>query len=151
MGGLMTKRLRILLVILIILLTYLVWQFWPVGTIPRLPEGYHPKIAVWIGVTWSMDAHTDEELQVLAENLKQEGVDDAFVYLSYLRADHSFNPSYDYAAGFLKKMREFAPQIHWFAWIGVPISIETSDGIYQENRLEDETIRQKLPILQLLV
>lgn len=140
----MKKWLRFLSVILILVSIYLMWQFAPVGNVSRLPDTYQPKIAIWMGVTWSMDSHSDEELQHLAENLKRQKVDDAFIYVSYLRADNTFNPTYDNASEFLEKMRQYAPNIRWFAWIGVPISVTSPNGNYQENRLKDETIREQI-------
>src|SRR5262245_25780342 len=100
------KRLSLLLLLLLCL--YLVWQFWPAGEAARLPE---MKIAVWMGVEWSMDAHSDAELEQLASDLAEQQVDIAFVYLSYLRAGDTFNPSYGEAAHFIERMKVLAPQI----------------------------------------
>jgi spore germination protein YaaH len=144
MAYLMPRSLRLIVAIVTLLTVYLIWQFMPAGKPPPLPEDYQPKIAVWMGVTWSMDRYTDDELRALAENLTRQGVDDAFVYVSYLRADDTFNLTYDRAAEFIQRMRQYAPNIRWFAWIGVPISITQADGTYQENRLEDEAIRAQI-------
>ena len=42
------------------------------------------RLAVWLGVTWSMDAHDTQQVLALAHELKSHNVDDLFVYVSNL-------------------------------------------------------------------
>lgn len=139
-------RKRLLLTLLILILTFLIWQFTPV-TIESCWGRDHDqdlRTAVWMGVTWSMDAYADTELAALAGEMLTREVDTAFVYVSYLRANDSFNPTYDYAAEFLTRIRPSAPNISWLAWVGVPISITQPDGTVVNNRLEDADIRRQV-------
>jgi len=133
------KRLPIIVLIVSeLIIIYLIWQFWTPASV-TLQATDDLRIAVWMGVTWSMDSHTDSELQALTQELTAQGVDDAYVYVSYLHSDDTFNPTYDEAQSFLSRMREYAPEIRWFAWIGVPIKSDERD-----NRLEDENIRNQI-------
>jgi len=131
------------LIIVVALAIVVVWQFSPPPQ-ATAPENFQPRIAVWMGVTWSMDAYSDEELQSLAGDLQAQGVDDAFVYVSYLTADDTFNATYEYAADFTRRMKHYAPEIRFFAWVGVPISITTPDRTVIENRLTDPVILQNI-------
>ena len=102
------------------------------------------RIAVWMGVTWSMDAHDPEDIRQLATRLQSQQVDDVYVYVSYLKAGDFFNPTYDHAQAFVTTLKQFVPDIRVLAWIGVPISITQPDGTYIANRLESDTIREQI-------
>ncbi len=126
-----------------LLVVYLLWQFMPI----EMERCFHHedlRTAVWMGVTWSMDAHSADDLTDLAAELQGYQVKDAYIYVSYLRPGDMFNPTYDHAAYFLNQMRKLAPPIRWLAWIGVPINITQPDGTYIANRLEDPNIRSQI-------
>lgn len=139
----MTRRRWFLLIATGLLAVFLVWQFSPPQT-PSPVEGFNPRIAVWMGVTWSMDTYNDEDLQSLADDLIAQGVDDAYVYVSYLKAGDFFNPTYDHAADFTSRMKTYAPTIRLWAWVGIPISPTLDDGTIVANRLNDESVRQQI-------
>jgi hypothetical protein len=120
----------------------LIYGFWPVAdAVPLLPGA---KLAVWMGVTWSMDAHSDAEITQLAADLRQQQVDYAYVYTSYLKADDTFNPTYYQALAFTQRLKAAAPDIALFAWVGVPITIQQSDGTEIANRLTSAATRQQI-------
>jgi spore germination protein YaaH len=121
---------------------FLVVMFWPAS--PLIPLPRDTKLAVWMGVTWSMDMHTDAEIVELAEDLKKQEVSDVYVYVSYLKTDDTFNATYDYAVDFTRHFQAAAPDITLYAWLGVPISIERPDGSFVANRLNDAAIRQQI-------
>lgn len=102
------------------------------------------RIAVWMGVTWSMDEHDADAIRQLANELKTQQVDDVYVYVSYLKAGDFFNPTYDYAPNFVTQLKREIPEIRVLAWIGVPISITQPDGMFVGNRLESGEIRQQI-------
>jgi hypothetical protein len=128
------------LLLILALIVYLIWQFLPEGDLPTLPN-QALKIAAWMSVEWSMELKRDKELQALADDLTANQISDAYIYVSYLKAGDSLNQSYDEAKNFLARMRLLAPEIRWFAWLGVPISITQPDGTYEANRLERPEIR----------
>jgi hypothetical protein len=118
------------------------WQFTPPPPSPSLPSNYRADKAVWLGVTWVMDAHTDEEIVALARDLKSHSIDYVFAYVSYLKPGDVFNPTFEHARDFVRRFREEAPQITLLAWIGVPMQITPSDGQYIANRLTNPPIRE---------
>ena len=128
---------RTILFIVGLLAAILLYSFLPGEPAVPLPSG--TKLAVWMGVTWSMDAHTAAEINALAADLNAQQVDYAYVYVSYLRPNDTFNATYDHAAEFTRRLREAAPNVALFAWVGVPITTDASD-----NRLTDSAVRQHI-------
>ncbi len=92
-------------------------------------------------ITWSMDAHTDAEIETLAKNLQAHEINTVFAYVSYLKAGDFFNPTFDHAQNFTQQMHAIAPEITLLAWIGVPINITTPTGQSINNRLSDTHIQ----------
>ncbi|MCB9451924.1 MAG: hypothetical protein H6672_10825 [Anaerolineaceae bacterium] len=117
---------------------WLFQQFSPPPTPPNLPADYHALRAVWLGVTWVMDAHTESEIQALATDLQAHRIQYGFVYMSYLKPDDTFNPTFEHAATFVRHFHAAAPEITLLGWIGIPTQITTPNGHYMENRLESK-------------
>lgn len=120
---------------------WVAWQFRLPPTSPDLPTNYRAEKAAWLEITWAMDAHSDGEIQSLAQNLQQHHITTLFAYVSYLKPGNVFNPTYDHAADFVRQLHEAAPQINVLAWIGVPVQYTTTSGEYVTNRLEDSNTR----------
>jgi hypothetical protein len=134
-------RIRFILGIVGILLAWLIWQFLPPPQSPPLPETYHAQKAVWLDITWAMDAHNDTEIQALAQNLQAHEIDTIFAYVSYLKPGDFFNPTFDHAQKFTQKMHAIAPDITLLSWVGVPIHVTTPNGQYIDNRLADPKVQ----------
>ncbi|MBC7813456.1 MAG: hypothetical protein H7175_20010 [Burkholderiales bacterium] len=117
------------------------WQYRPSGALPDLPPDMTLERAAWLGVEWSMDAHSDAEIEALAQELQAHEIDYAFVYVSYLKSGDFFNPTFDHAATFTQRMHELAPDVTLLAWVGVPIQMTQPDGVYVANRLESADVR----------
>ncbi|MEO8611505.1 MAG: hypothetical protein ABI690_26640 [Chloroflexota bacterium] len=143
-GRLIRKTVKTLLALLIILLIWVGWQFLPPPSPPPLPAGYHPQKAVWLDITWSMDAHSDAETQALAQHLQAHEITTVFAYVSYLKPGDFFNPTFDHAQHFVEQMHVLAPGITLLAWVGVPIHVTTPDGLYIENRLTDPKVQNTI-------
>jgi hypothetical protein len=127
----------------VLVIGFLVYQFAPLQS-PPLPDSYRGRRAAWMDITWAMDTHTDADIQQLAADLTLHGVQDAYFYVSYLKFGDKFNPTFDHAADFTRRMHALAPDIRLFAWLGVPISIMRDDGTIITNRLTDAAIRQQI-------
>lgn len=140
----MYKR-RLLYLALILLLTGLMVYLFSPPLNPSLSLN-HAKLrtAVWMGVTWSMDEFTHDEIVQLGNTLKSQNVDDMYVYVSYLKAGDFFNPTYDHAKQFVTTLKQIAPDIRILAWVGIPISVAQPDGTFVANRLKSEDIRQQI-------
>lgn len=121
--------------------------WWGVGWLPpsTLPayDGPTPaRRAVWVGVEWAMEPHTDAEVAALADDLRAHGVTDAYFYVSYLRDDDVFNPTYDEAAAFTGRFHTLAPEITAWAWVGVPMQVSPVGPV--ANRLMDDAVRAQI-------
>ncbi len=97
-----------------------------------------------MGVTWSMDEYSSEDITQLATTLQSQHVDDVYIYVSYLKAGDFFNPTFDHAQDFVTTFKQTAPDIRVLAWVGIPVSITQPDGTVVKNRLESEAIRQQI-------
>lgn len=134
----MKKRLLLLFIALTVI--FLIYQFWPPNASP-LPDAMGH--AVWLGVTWVNDPHTDDEITELATILRDNRVDTVYVYTSYLK-DDGFNPTYDHASAFIERFHMATPGISVLAWIGIPTY---SGDPYQQQgtyRLENADIRGQI-------
>jgi hypothetical protein len=136
------KTIKVLLGLSATLLIWVGWQFLPPPSPPQLPADYRAHKAVWLDITWSMDSHTDTEIQTLAQNLKTHRITTVFAYVSYLKAGDFFNATYDHAQHFVEQMHGIAPEIELLAWIGVPVHVTTPDGQYIDNRLANAGIQK---------
>ncbi len=135
------KRRLILFTLGVAALIWTAWQFMPPPAPPGLPAGYHAHKAAWLGVTWSMDAHSAAEIEALARDLQQHHISTIFVYVSYLRPGDVFNPTFDHARQFVDIMRFAAPDMTLLGWVGVPVQITHPDGKYSEDRLKNPSVR----------
>ncbi len=79
--------------------------------------------AAWLGVEWSLELHTTDEVEALAIGLQQHQIDTIFVYVSYLKPTGSFNPTYDHAHDFVAALKQAAPHIEVQGWVGVPVKV----------------------------
>lgn len=77
--------------------------------------------AVWLGVTWVNEPHPNAEIKTLARDLAQKQVHYGFVYVSYLRQNGTFNPTFAHTADFLQVFKAEQPTIKLLAWIGLPL------------------------------
>ena len=80
--------------------------------------------AAWLGVEWVMALRDATEIAALAANLEAHQIDTVYVYASYLRADGSFNPTYDHASHFVRMLAAAYPECSIQAWIGLPLSVD---------------------------
>lgn len=134
-------RRGILLMISVILLLFLGHQFAPPPAWEVLPPNYAGRTAAWVSIDWSLSPHTPDEIQAA---FAPHMIDDLWIYVSYLKADGHFNPTYEHAAELNHTLKEFAPSVRRLAWIGVPISITQVDGTIVPNRLTDPAVREQI-------
>lgn len=99
------------------------------------------RLATWLSVSWSMSQYEAAEVMKLTERLAALAVDDVYVYISYLKPDGTFNPTFDFAREFVAALKRYAPELRALAWIGVPVSVE---GVEQANRLASAEIRRTI-------
>lgn len=113
---------------------------------PPLPESLtlartDLRLATWLSVSWSMAAHDASQVEALADELTALGVDDVYVFISYLKADGSFNRTFDFASEFVAALKGYAPELRALAWIGVPVSLPNA---MPASRLHSAQIRRTI-------
>lgn len=113
---------------------------------PPMPEDLslgraNLRLATWLSVSWSMSLPEAAEVTKLTERLRALAVDDVYVYVSYLKPDGTFNPTFDFAPEFVAALKRDAPELRALAWIGVPVSVE---GVEPANRLASAEIRRTI-------
>lgn len=101
--------------------------------------------AVWLGVEWVMEDHSRDEIIALADELAEHQVRYVFVFVSYLRCDGKFNPTYAHAGQFISTLRASEPMLNVQAWIGLPL---TQSGPFSMGcvNLQDPATRQKIAL-----
>jgi spore germination protein YaaH len=77
--------------------------------------------AAWLGVEWSMEPHSAEQVAALASDLQTLRITTIYVYVSYLKPDGVFNPTYDHAAEFVTNLKAVEPSLDVQAWLGIPL------------------------------
>jgi Glycosyl hydrolases family 18 len=95
--------------------------------------------AVWLGVEWVNEPHSDTEIVQLATELARRQIRYVFVYTTYLRTSGDFNPTFAHATDFIKRIKAATPTAKILAWIGLPLApgLGTVD-------LRDRPTRQKI-------
>jgi hypothetical protein len=78
--------------------------------------------ALWLGVEWVNEPHDESEIIALADDLQRRQIKDVYVFVSYLRADGEFNPTFDHAAEFIRVFKAAQPDSSVQAWIGLPLA-----------------------------
>lgn len=96
--------------------------------------------AVWAGVEWVNQSHSRDEIVDLANQLNQRGITYVYVFVSYMRPDGSFTPSFAHALEFLSLLKEAQPSLKVLAWLGIPLA--NADWGYVD--LYNESIRVEI-------
>lgn len=100
--------------------------------------------AIWLDVDWVMEPHRSDEVASLADELARREVRNVFVFVSYLKSDGDFNPTYSYAADFVRAIKAAQPHLNVQAWIGLPL---TESGLFPPPGhvdLRDQVTRQRI-------
>ncbi len=89
--------------------------------------------AVWLGVEWVNEPHAPGDVADLVSQLQAHRIRTVFVYVSYMREDGTFNPTYDHAADFVEAVHSLNPSLDVLAWIGLPLDVPRSSGTVDLN------------------
>jgi hypothetical protein len=100
--------------------------------------------AAWLAVEWVKDPHQGAEIAALARDLQQREICYVFVFVSYLKADGRFNPTYSYAAQFTRVLKQAQPDLNIQAWIGLPLKQPPLFGAHGHVDISDAATRQKI-------
>jgi hypothetical protein len=129
-----------LYVVCALLIAGVVWfaaGWLPLSSAPPISQPL--RRAVWLGVEWAMDPHTNAEIVALTNALRSQRITDVYAYVSYLRDDDTFNPTYEEAADFTARFQALAPEIMLWGWVGVPMQVSPTGPV--ANRLDSAEVR----------
>lgn len=125
------------------------------GLLPLLKHVWIPPIctsppytlsenAAWIGVDWTSSPPNVANIEHLASDMSARGFHYLFPFVSYLRSDGTFNPSFTYATEFVDTFRRFDERTHLVAWLGVPVANTQPLRMQGWVDLADPNERQKI-------
>lgn len=69
------------------------------------------KNAVWLGIEWVNETHSQTEIAALASDLAHEQIAYVFAYTSYLKPSGDFNPTFSHAADFIQTLKATSPDL----------------------------------------
>ncbi len=102
---------------------------------PKEPIGHN---AIWIGIRWGEEVHTDDEVESLARLLHAEGIDVVYVWTSWLQDDGTWSETtFENMAAFVEQFKRYYSDARLDAWIGIPVELP-------DYRLDDEDIRAEI-------
>jgi hypothetical protein len=102
---------------------------------PAEPAGGN---AIWLGISWGEELHTDEEVESLADLLRVQGVDVVYVWTTWLQEDDTWSETtFANLAAFVDQFKRYYPQARLDAWIGLPVDAP-------EYRIDDAEIRAQV-------
>ena len=100
--------------------------------------------AAWVSVDWTSKSVDEIAVRQLAESAKSRNLKYLFPYVSYLKSDGSFNPSYKYAKEFVSTFRKFNTDSKILAWIGLPLANNRLIGVQGWVDLTDHDTRKQI-------
>lgn len=100
--------------------------------------------AAWIGVEWTSAPAASVAVQRLTADAAAHRLRYLYPYTTYVKPDGSLNPTYDYAASFMRAFRASNQETRLLAWIGVPLRNERPIGMRGWVDLGDEAARQHI-------
>jgi hypothetical protein len=106
-----------------------------------------PRNAAWIGVEWTSEPVDPAAVSTLAHDAAAHHLATLYAYTTYLKADATFNPTFDHAATFVATYKTANPGTDLLAWIGVPLANDRPIGIQGWVDLNDPA--QRLQIVNL--
>lgn len=125
------------------------------GLLPLLKHVWIPPIctsppytlsenAAWIGVDWTSSPPNLVSTEQLAAEMSSRGFRYLFPFVSYLRSDGAFSPSFSYAAEFVSTFHRCDESTYLVAWIGVPVDSTQPLGMHGWVDLADQNARKKI-------
>ena len=100
--------------------------------------------AAWVSVDWTSKPIDQTAVRQLAEKAESRNLRYLFPYVSYLKSDGSFSPSYKYANEFVSTFRKFNKNTRILAWIGLPLANNRPIGVQGWLDLSDEDTRKQI-------
>lgn len=108
------------------------------------PKCKFAQNAAWISVDWTSKPVDEIAVRQLAESAKSRNLKYLYPYVSYLKSDGSFSPSFQYASDFVSTFRKFNHDARVLAWIGLPLADHRLIGVQGWIDLSDQDTRLQI-------
>jgi hypothetical protein len=110
---------------------------------PEWPERHSNRglNAAWLGVEWVNGDRSINNTIILADELARRQIKYVFVFVSYLKPDSEFNPTYSHAVNFVRALKDTNPHLNVQAWIGLPLASPFGSGYVD---LKNAAIRSEI-------
>jgi len=96
--------------------------------------------AAWLGVEWVNGDRDTRDIVALADELARRQMKYVFVFVSYMKPNDEFNPTYSHATEFIHTLKAANPDLNVQAWIGLPLKNPSGSGYVD---LENTAIRSR--------
>ena len=100
--------------------------------------------AAWVSVDWTSRPVDETAVRQLAESTESRNLQYLFPYVSYLKSDGSFSPSYKYAKEFVSTFRKLDKNTRVLAWIGLPLTNNRPIGVQGWIDLSNQDTREQI-------
>jgi hypothetical protein len=112
---------------LVILVVYIL------GRLRNEPDELPPN-AVWIGTEWTYEEHSAEEIQNLAQKLRDNQVGTVYAWVSWLQGDQTWRGSDNFAkvTAFVQQFKQVYPEVRLYGWVSLPVD-EGPNGYRLDN------------------
>ena len=100
--------------------------------------------AAWISVDWTSQSVDEIAVRQLAERAKSRNLKYLFPYVSYLKSDGTFSPSYQYANEFVSTFRKSNQDVRILAWVGLPLANNRPIGVQGWVDLSEQKTRGQI-------
>jgi len=129
----------------VLIVLYVLVLFW--GRTPAdfsNPNCKFTQNAAWISVDWTSQPVDEIAVRQLAESAKSHNLKYLFPYVSYLKSDGTFSPSYQYANEFVSTFRKSNKDVRILAWIGLPLANNRPIGVQGWVDLSQQETREQI-------
>lgn len=109
-----------------------------------MPVDTLPENAAWLSVDWTSRVPDHMMVRQLAVDAYARRLRYLLPFVSYVRPDGTFNPTYTHAAEFVSVYRSFDKRSRLLAWIGIPVRNTQPFGMHGWVDLADSNERRKI-------
>lgn len=100
--------------------------------------------AAWVSVDWTSKPVDENAVRQLAESAESRNLKYLFPYVSYLKSDGLFSPSYEYANEFVSTFRKSNKNTRLLAWVGLPLANKLPIGVQGWLDLSNQDTREQI-------
>jgi len=129
-------------IVLLAIVVIIAWAWIPQGT-PRA-DCAGTSYAAWSDVSWNAQPVERVSVAHMASGARARRLTYLYPYLSYLRKDGTFSPSYDHADAFVAEFRRADSRTKLLAWVGLPLTNDRPIGVHGWVDLDDPATRAQI-------